>query len=114
MTIKFQAEKWKAGLSAIHRIKKDFVIHSGRLEQAWNFAWWRTNTDVYDLLVLSNAAKQYPEMYRGCREVMKKYAFCCFKAPVSRKNRLRAVVMSVCPALIPMAMKLRRMRHPVN
>lgn len=111
VTTKFNAEKWKAGLHALHRIQEDLIIHSGRLERAWDFAWWRTNTDVYDRLVLADAVRQYPEMYRGCRQAMKKHAFSCFKAPVSWKNRLRAVVMAVCPMLVPMAMRLREWKY---
>lgn len=114
VTTKFNAEKWKAGLYALHRIKEDFIIHSGRIERAWDFAWWRTNSDVYDLLVLADVSKEYPDMYRGCREVMKKNAFSCFKVPTSGKNRLRAVVMSVCPGLVPAAMKLRKWKYHVK
>lgn len=114
VTTKFNAEKWKAGLSAIYQIKSDFVIQDRKLELAWIFAWWRTNTDLYDLLVLADAEKEYPEMYHACRKIIKKYAFSCFKVPVSKQNRLRAMVMAVCPVLVPMAMKLRKLRYHVR
>lgn len=58
VTTRFDAEKWKEGLYAIHRIKKDLVARNGRIESAWDFAWWRTNTDVYDLLVLADVVDQ--------------------------------------------------------
>ncbi len=114
VTTKFNAEKWIAGLYALQRIKEDFIIQSRRLELAWIFAWWRTNSDVYDLLILADAVKKYPDMYRGCREVMKKYAFSCLKVPVSGKNRLRAMMIAVCPMLIPIAMKLREWKYHVR
>ena len=114
VTTKFDAEKWKAGLYALHRIKEDFIIHSRRIELAWDFAWWRTNSDVYDLMILADASKVYPDMYRGCREVMKENALSCFKVPTSGKNRLRALVMAVCPGLVPAAMKLRKRKYHVK
>lgn len=114
VTTKFNAKKWEAGLYALQRIKQDFIIHNKRIELAWNFAWWRTNTDVYDLLVLADAVKKYPEMYYGCREVMRRYRFACLKVPVSGKNRMRAMVMAVCPAIVPMAMKLRKLKYHVR
>ncbi len=114
VTTKFNAKKWENGLYAIQLIKKNFVLHSEKLNRAWTFAWWRTNTDVYDLLVLANAKESYPEMYRNCRKVMSDYKFSCFYAPTSKMQRVRAIVMWICPALIPKAMIWRRKKYNVN
>lgn len=114
VTTKFNAEKWINGLYAIKRIKKDFQIHSEELEKAWEFAWWRTNTDVYDLLVLANADKQYLDMYHDCKKEMRKYAFSCFKVPTSWKQRVRALIIFFCPKLIPYVMILRRKKYKVK
>ncbi len=114
VTTKFNAKKWENGLYAVQLIKKNLILHSERLNKAWEFAWWRTNTDVYDLLVLSNGKKQYPEMYHECRKVMRQYKFSCFHVPTSAMQRMRAVVLWLCPALIPQAMIWRRKKYHVN
>ena len=114
VTTKFDAAKWKNGLYALQRIKQDFVIHTDRIQKAWEFAWWRTNTDVYDLLILANAVKRYPDLYRDCRRVMRQYAFSCFKVPASNKQRIRALILFFCPRLIPQAMVWRRKRFKVD
>ena len=114
VTTKFNAQKWENGLYALQLIKKNFIIHSKKLDRAWEFAWWRTNTDVYDLLVLANAKENYPEMYRNCRKVMIDYKFSCFYAPTSKMQRARAIVMWICPSLIPKAMIWRRKKYNVN
>lgn len=108
VTTQFNAEKWRNGLYAIQRIKQDFIIYDEQLEKAWEFAWWRTNTDVYDLLVLANATGQYPEMYKNCKKVMHRFALSCFRVPTSKKQRIRSIVMFFCPRLIPQAMIWRR------
>ncbi|HBO03255.1 MAG TPA: glycosyl transferase family 2 [Eubacterium sp.] len=114
VTTKFNAKKWQNGLYALQMIKKNFVINSVKLDKAWEFAWWRTNTDVYDLLILADAKKEHQEMYSDCRQVMKKYKFSCFGVPTSFMQRARAVVMWICPVMIPLAMKIRKKKYHVN
>lgn len=114
VTTKFNAEKWEIGLYALQKIKQDFVIRTERLEKAWEFAWWRTNSDVYDLLILSGKAKQYPDMYHKCKMVVRKRAFSCFKVPASGRQRMRAMVMLIWPKLIPQAMIWRRKRFHMD
>lgn len=114
VTTRFDASKWENGLHAIQLIRQNLILYSERLERAWEFAWWRTNTDVYDLLILADAKTQYPEMYHDCRQVMKKYKFSCFYAPTSLKQRIRAIIMWICPVLIPWAMIVRRKKYKVN
>lgn len=114
VTTKFNAKKWENGLYAIELIKKNFVLHSEKLNRAWEFAWWRTNSDVYDLLILAKAKKQCPEMYRRCRKVMRKYKFSCFYASTSKMQRVRAIVMWICPEAIPIAMRVRKLKYHVN
>lgn len=111
VTTKFNAKKWENGLYAVQLIKKNFILRSEKLNKAWEFAWWRTNTDVYDLLILANAKEKYPDMYKGCRQVMRDFKFSCFFAPTSKMQKARALVMWICPAAIPMAMTLRRKKY---
>ncbi len=110
-TTQFSIEKWQNGLYAIDLIKKDFILHTDKLLEAWKFARWRTYSDVYDVMVLADVQKKYPEMYRKCLKTVRKNALTAFKAPVSHHNRLRAVVMMLCPKMIPWMMLLRRKKY---
>lgn len=114
VTTKFNATKWENGLYAIQLIKKNLILQSDNIKKAWEFAWWRTNTDVYDLLVLANAEKTYPEMYNNCCKVMKEYKFSCFYATTSSMQRARAIILWICPKLIPQAMIRRRKKYNVD
>lgn len=114
VTTKFNAEKWENGLMAIQYIKKNLIIHTDLINSAWNYANWRTYTDVYDLMVLASAEKEYPELYKKCYEITKRKAFCAFKTNISKKDRIRAVVMMICPRVIPWLMALRRRVYHVN
>lgn len=114
VTTKFNKEKWEIGLFAIEKIKKDLIIRNETIMKAWDFAWWRTNSDVYDLLVLSNSVNKYPDLYYQCKKVLKKYAFSCFYTKVSYAQKIRAIVMFVNPRLIPLAMQIRQKKHGVD
>lgn len=112
-TTKFSMDKWINGLKAIDLIKKHMIYKTPALENAWNYAYWRTYSDVYDVMTLAKAQKDYPGMYKKCKNVVHKKAVSAFKANVSKQDRARALVMMVCPRLIPWAMR-RRASHSTN
>lgn len=114
VTTKFDVEKWKNGIYAIQRIKQDFIVFDKQLEKAWEFAWWRTNTDVYDQLVLANATGLHYEMFKNCKKIMRRFALSGFRVPTSKKQRIRSIVILFCPQLIPQAMIWRRKIYGVD
>lgn len=114
VTTKFSAEKWKNGLYALEVIKKNFIIKTKRLERAWEFANWRTHTDVYDLLVLANAVSENTELYKRCLSITRRQAYLSFLVPISIKQRLRAIIIGIYPKLIPNLMLMRRKKYNVN
>lgn len=110
-TTKFSIDKWINGLMAIEVIKRDFIIHTNALDNAWKFANWRTHSDVYDIMVLASAQDQHPEMYKKCLNITRTNALCSLTVPTSLNQRLRALVLMVCPSMIPKMMILRRKRY---
>lgn len=110
-TTLFSIDKWKNGLDAVQNIKKNFIIHTDNIEKAWEFAWWRTNSDVYDVMVLAGAQKEYSEFYKKCRKIVRTRAYSAFKVPASQKNKKRALVMMFVPRVIPFMMELRRKKY---
>lgn len=110
-TTKFSIDKWDNGLKAIEFLKRDFIIHTKLLDNAWKFANWRTHSDVYDIMVLASAQTKYPEMYKKCLHITRTKALRSLTVPTSLNQKLRALVMMVSPILIPKMMILRRKRY---
>ncbi len=107
-TTKFNKDKFENGLYAIKYIKENIKIKTERIEKAWKYANWRTHSDVYDAIVLAKAEKSCDELYRRCLSVVKNDALIAFKVPTKKGSKLRALVMKVCPRLVPLAMIIRR------
>ena len=114
VTTSYNEKKWNNGLYALDKIRKDFIIKSKRLYKAWNYANWRTHSDAYDLLIISKEEKKYNETYIKFKKIIRKGFFYSLGVPVSIKDRIRALVMMVCPRIIPMLMILRRRLHNIK
>lgn len=105
---KFSIKKCECGLWALEVIKQNLTIHTERIELAWKFANWRTHSDFYDMFVLAKAQKGHLDMYQKCLNVTKKQALIALKVPTTEQNKIRAVVMRICPMVIPLMMELRK------
>jgi hypothetical protein len=114
VTTKFNVEKWQNGIDAIDRIGKCTTIHSEEFEKSWLYAWWRTNSDAYDLVVLSHSEDQCPEFYRKVLDVTRHQWISALHVPISAQDRIRAIVMGICPRVVPWAMVQRRKWHHVE
>ena len=114
-TTKFSMKKWENGLFAIKKIRNKIESHSSsNLLKAWGFAWWRTNSDVYDAMVLARAKYKYPQIFKERKIIIKKWAYVAWKVPTSKQNRIRATIMMFCPNVIPFLMKVRDRRYNVK
>lgn len=98
---KFSIKKCECGLWALDVIKQNLTIHSKRIYEAWRYANWRTHSDFYDMCVLAGVEEEYPEMYKKCLNVTRKDALSALHVPTSRQNKVRALVMMICPSFIP-------------
>lgn len=107
----FSLKKWENGLYALENIKNNLLFHTEKINSAWRFAWWRTNTDAYNSIVLAEETKEYRDFYFRCKSVVMKNGLIAIKVPVSINQKLRAIVMVICPKLIPLMMKIRKKRY---
>lgn len=114
VTTRFDVGKWEDALRAIELIKKHTALVGGDFDRSWGYAWWRTNSDAYDLVVLSRSQERYPEFYQKVLGVTRRQWTSAFKAPVSAKERIRALVMGIYPPAVPWAMLMRRKLHGVE
>lgn len=110
----FSEDKWLNGLMAIDMIKNNFVINTPRIRRAWKFAEWRTNSDIYDIMILSLANKIYPKMFKKCLSITRKQALFSLIVPTSNKQRIRAIIMLIYPKFIPKMMVWRRKKYNVD
>lgn len=110
---KFSIQKCECGLLALEIIKEKLQIHTERIERAWEFANWRTHSDFYDAFILAKAKNEYPDVYNKCLSVTRKDALVALNVPTSRQNKLRAIVMWLCPPLIPFLLKIREKKSKV-
>lgn len=106
-------QKCECGLLALEIIKEKLQIHTERIERAWEFANWRTHSDFYDAFILAKAKNEYPDVYNKCLSVTRKDALVALNVPTSRQNKLRAIVMWLCPPLIPFLLKIREKKSKV-
>lgn len=105
----FSEKKWENGLYAIQVIKENLIVKSTAIEKAWQCAWWRTNSDAYDSIVLAGAKNN--RLYKECRNIVRRKGFVALKVSVSKKDKLRAVLMTIWPETIPMLMKIRKKKY---
>lgn len=110
---KFSIKKCECGLNALEVIKDNLKFDSKRIRMAWQFANWRTHSDFYDMFVLAEAKEDYPDVYRRCLNITRKEALVALNVPTTRQNKIRAIVMRICPQVIPFTMKLRERRYKV-
>ena len=114
VTTNFNAKKWISGLQAIDTIRDNLRFHGEAVRLAWEYAYWRTNSDAYDLIVLSHSEEECSSLYRKTLYVTKHYAYRALIVPVSIQNKIRALIMAIYPRLIPWLMLKRREIHNVE
>jgi glycosyltransferase involved in cell wall biosynthesis len=106
---KFNIEKCKMATQAIDIMRDHLIIRSDKLYKACKFASWHTHGDMYNWMVRSNAKKDYPELYKDYYSIVKSYAFNAVFAPISKKERFRAILQTIHPKLLAYLLMGRRL-----
>lgn len=107
----FSLRKWENGLHAIHVIKDNLIMKSAAIDEAWQYACWRTNSDAYDSIILAKAQDGNREMYEDCRSVVRKKGLVALRVPISKKDRARAIIMTIFPPIVPFLLKVRKKKY---
>lgn len=113
-TTNFTIEKAENGMKAIELIKNNLIIRTDSIICAWEFANWRTATDMYDQLVLSSVKKEHSASIKKYRKLCREGIRYAFTNPVSKYQRIRAVIIAILPNVVPLLMHLRRICYHVN
>lgn len=110
-TTKFKLEKWENAIFAIKNIHKEMIIHSVAMEDAWNYANWHTHCDAYNFLVMANEDKKYSAEYKKWKKIVKTKAGYSFKVKIIPREKVRAIIMMICPRLMPWMISKRNEKY---
>lgn len=97
VTTKFDMDKWENGLEALLNIKRNFIIKTKALEDAWDFAWWLTNYNIIRLMIGASVQRKYSNEYKRCLDVVKNNAPRLDTVPgsIGRKGRILIIKSNV-------------------
>ena len=109
-TTNFSVEKWENGIFAINNIKKNMILHSKKLENAWRYAFWHTHCDAYNFMIMAKGKKENIDFYRKCLKVIRNMSQYAFTVKIRPREKFRAVIMFFIPRLIPFLMTIRNKR----
>lgn len=107
-TSKFNKSRFENGLYALDVIRDNIKYRTPEVMKAWEYAYWRTHTDVYDAIVLAHSETECKELYEKCKKITRKNALVALSVPIKTQDKIRAMVMWICPKAIPLMMKIRK------
>lgn len=107
-TSRFNKTRFENGLYALDVIRDNIKYRTPNVIKAWKYAYWRTHTDVYDAIVLAHAETECKELYEKCKKVTRANALVAFSVPIKTQDKIRAMIMWMCPRAIPAMMKIRK------
>ena len=110
-TTKFKLEKWQNAIYAIENIHEDLIVHSDKIELAWEYANWHTHCDAFDFLVMAHGQKEYSTFYRKWKKVVKSKAYTAFRVNIIPRERIRAIIMMFWPELMPWMISNRNKKY---
>ena len=110
-TTKFKLEKWQNAIYAIENIHKDLIIHSEKIEFAWEYANWHTHCDAFNFLVMARCQEKYANFYKKWKKVVKNKAYTAFRVNIIPRERIRAVIMMFWPELMPWMISNRNKKY---
>lgn len=103
----FRADKCSMALKAIDLIHNK-LPKDAKFEDAYKYAKWHTASNMHDWILMSRKQKEYPELYKECRKWVKRYSIKALSAKSPKSDKIRAILQSIHPSLVPVILKARR------
>ena len=104
----YSFEKWENAIFAIDNIYKNLIIHSKKIEIAWNYAKWHTVCDAFNFMVIADAEKKYHTTYKKYKHIVRFKSYYIFKVKISLYERIKGLVYMFFPRIMPYLIKRRR------
>ena len=113
-TTKFSITKCENSLYAMDLMHSKLIIKTDRILKSWRYAKWRTYSDAFDYICLGKGKKDYSEKYKEYRRYIKKEYKSAKYVEISKKDKVRALMMGLCPEVMPIAIKVRKKIHGIK
>lgn len=110
-TTKFSGEKWINGLKAIDMVRQDQIIKTKAANAAVDYVDWHTHCDALNLMLIANAQTENRDLYKRCIHMARRGAITSIYVPIHFRERIRALIMLICPKMMSKLMVIRRKRY---
>ena len=107
----FSFNKASNELLAMNYIRDNLNYVNNNILNAFNYGNWRTKSDVFCAMIISNSKKKYPDLYKSVNSDIRRGFFYAIKTNTNRKERVRAFIMMVFPYIIPKLQVVKRNRY---
>lgn len=96
---KFSLFVMNSSINAQKFIRSRLVKETPELVAACRYANWHTHCDCLNTIVGCGVRKKHPDLYQQIKAVCCSEAVCAFKAPISQKEKMKAVLYRINPFL---------------
>ncbi len=81
-----------------------------KLEKACKYSNWHTHCDFLNTMIGCKVTKKYPQKYKELKKVCRNDALCVFKAPISKKEKIKGLLYFINPYITAKVINHFRLR----
>ena len=112
---KFSLNQITGSIGAQKHLQEKYDNIDAEISKALKYANWHTYFDCLNSIIGTNNVKNNVELYKKIKKVVRSDAKCAFSAPISKKEKMKALVCSISPVLASkLANKFRRRKFNKN
>lgn len=94
---------------SLDSIKKLISGYKGMLDP-WTYAYWHTSCDCLNTVIGCNVKNEQVELYRLLKQRCRKYSVAALKSPISGKEKIKAILYFISPAIASNVINVLRKR----
>lgn len=113
-TTQFSIRKWENALFAIKNIHNNLIIKTNNIETAWRYANWHTHCDAFNFMVCAKADKTYHKEYCDWKSTVRNQAKYSIFVNIRFRERIRAIIMVICPRMMPWLIMKRYKKYGIK
>lgn len=107
----YSADKARNQISSLDRIYLQIKDNYQTFKEEYRFAYWRTISDLYDLLKISGIEDEF--IYEGTRHILRTGFIKSLKCNTDIKNKIRAFAFLLNPNIVPIILKKRKIHYGI-
>lgn len=94
---KYSDKQISGSLYSIDRLRQKYEDIDIDILKALNYADWHTNFDCLNSIIGTRNTKQNYKRYKNIKKKVRKNSKYAFTAPISKKEKIKAVMCMICP-----------------